>query len=136
MLKTNSKKARENVRAYIMDRFDASGYDFETVPETWPNIASAILEEFYIEKCKLDQRYQAGRISKFELFSDWCAGLPSIIDTCYYYNRSAVADLAAILEETPAEAARYSERDAERLLTILIYRELEKEVAKNGNNAR
>lgn len=28
-----------------------------------------------------------------QVFIDWCQGLPSILDTCYYYNRSAVADL-------------------------------------------
>lgn len=50
--------------------------------------------------------------------------MPSILDTCYYYNRSAVDDLGAILEETAEEKARYSEAQAETLLTSLIYREL------------
>lgn len=47
-----------------------------------------------------------------------------ILDTCYYYNRSAVDDLGAILEETDSEKARYSEQQAETRLTYLIYREL------------
>ena len=59
-----------------------------------------------------------------ERFTDWAQGLPSILDTCYYYNRSAVDDLGAILEETAEEKARYSEQNAEQLLTALIYREL------------
>ena len=50
--------------------------------------------------------------------------MPSILDTCYYYNRSAVYDLGAILEETAEEKARYNEAQAETLLTSLIYREL------------
>ena len=57
-------------------------------------------------------------------FEEWAAGLPSILDTCYYYNRSAVDDLGAILEETDSEKARYSEQQAETRLTYLIYREL------------
>jgi hypothetical protein len=63
-------------------------------------------------------------MSEGERFADWAAGLPSILDTCYYYNRSAVDDLGAILEETAEEKARYSEAQAETLLTSLIYREL------------
>lgn len=56
---------------------------------------------------------------------------PPVLDTCYYYNRSAVADLGNILEETPAEMERYTESGAETLLTNLIYRELKKGAAKN-----
>ena len=61
-----------------------------------------------------------------ERFTDWAQGLPSVLDCCYYYNRSAVDDLGAILEETDAEKARYSEQQAENLLSYLIYRELVK----------
>ena len=57
-------------------------------------------------------------------FESWAAGLPSILDTCYYYNRSAVDDLGAILEETEAEKEKFTESDAESLLSRLIYREL------------
>ena len=52
--------------------------------------------------------------------------------TGYYYNRSAVDDLAGILEETDAEKARYNEQDAEKLLTSLIYRELMKGEKENA----
>lgn len=44
---------------------------------------------------------------------------------CYYYNRSAVDDLGEILEETDEEKAKYSEQQAEELLSRLIYREME-----------
>ena len=58
------------------------------------------------------------------MFVDWCQGLPSALDTLYYYNRSAVDDLAAILEETEEEKAKYTEAQAEEILSRLIYREL------------
>ena len=61
---------------------------------------------------------------------DWCSGLPGVLDTCYYYNRSAVDDLGAILEETDEERARYTEEQAEKMLTTLIYRELKKGAAQ------
>lgn len=123
MLRTTSRKARENIRAYITRHFDASGYT-DQQPEEWPEIARFILDTFHDEKCKHDNRYRAGRISEKELFFEWCQGLPSLLDTCYYYNRSAVNDLGEILEETPEEKARYTEAKAEEWITHLIYREL------------
>lgn len=71
-----------------------------------------------------DVRYYHG--SEAAAFADWCAGLPSVLDTLYFYNRSAVDDLGAILEETEQEKTRYTEQQAEQLLTSLIYRELQK----------
>ena len=123
MLKTNSKKARENIREYITDHFYPEGYDIPEIPANdFPAIASAILSVFR-DEFKHQIRLYPSEASAFE---EWCAGLPTILDTCYYYNRSAVADLGDILEETEAERERFSERDAERLLTSLIYRELVK----------
>jgi hypothetical protein len=120
MLRSNSKKARENIRAYILNNFDPEGYGRDKSEfETFEAAAAFILETFRSEKF-----YERG--PEAAIFADWCAGLPDVIDTCYYYNRSAVDDLAAILEETDEESSRYTERDAEKLLTWLIYRELMK----------
>lgn len=139
MLKTNCKKARENIRAYIVDHFDGTNYapDFDYIEQAqrdnaagirnvdiFSMVAHAISATFYDEKLHFDNRYQAGRISRYDLFEDWCAGLPSILDTCYYYNRSAVDDLGAILEESEEEKARFTEQQAEKRLTQLIYREI------------
>ena len=126
MLKTNSKKAMENIRAYIIENFDAESYT-ETPPETWPEIARFILETFRSEKYSLinDFRYYHG--NEYSAFFDWCAGLPTLLDTCYFYNRSAVKDLSGILEEPKTESSKYDESDAEKLLTTLIYRALIKE---------
>lgn len=123
MLKTNSKKAAENIRAYIMDGFTPEGYT-DNPPQDFPKIAVFILDTFRNEKywCPQDVRYYHG--CEQLAFRDWCAGLPSVFDTCYFYNRSAVDDLGAILEETEQEKARYTEQQAEQLLTDLIYREL------------
>lgn len=124
MLRTNSKKARENIRGYILEHFDPSGYDVNQQPETFEEAAQIILETFADEKRYSTAYYLRYTWSDQKVFADWCAGLPSILDTCYYYNRSAVADLGAILEESPEEMSRYSESDAEKRLTHLIFREL------------
>lgn len=135
MLRTNTKKARENIRAYIVTNYDPSNYDLTTAPETWPEIAAHILDTFRAEKywCMADRRYYGG--SEQRAFADWAAGLPTILDTCYFYNRSAVDDLGAILEESESEKAKHSEHDACICLTHLIYRELLEGAKQNVKNA-
>ena len=128
MLRTTCKKALENIRQYILENTDVTGYDKYTEPKTFAEAALIIWDEFQTAKqyelCKPRTNIQ-------ECFTDWCAGLPSIIDTCYYYNRSAVNDLARLLDETEAEASRFTETEAERQLTWLIFREISKEARKH-----
>lgn len=133
MLRSNSKKARENIRAYILNNFDPESYGRDKSEfETFEAAAAFILETFRSEK-----RYELPHYrNELNCFKSWCQGLPSVIDTCYYYNRSAAEDVSAILEETEEELAKYAvhddnERDAECLLTWLIYREL----LKGGDKA-
>ena len=128
MLKTNSKKARENVRAYIMERENVAEYA-ENIAEnpTFEEIAAAIYADFYRV---YNSDYAKKTYTPADYFAEWAAGLPGILDTCYYYNRSAVDDLAGILEETEAEKTKYKEADAEKLLSYLIYREIEKAIHK------
>ena len=124
MLRT--KKAIGNIRAYIMDNFTPENYT-DNPPKDFPGAAAFILDTFRKEKMS-DLRYR--NCNEFAAFEDWCQGLPAVLDTCYYYNRSAVDDLGAILEETAEEKARFTEAEAERRLTWLIYRELSKAASK------
>lgn len=130
MLKTNSKKACENIRNYIMTRFYPEGYT-DTPPEGWPAIATFILEIFAQEKPYSTKYIYRYGLSDEKVFTDWCQGLPTVLDTCYYYNRSAVDDLGAILEETESEKAKYTEEKAEAMITHLIFRELMKGAKKH-----
>lgn len=118
MLKSNSKQARENIKQHIIENFTPENYTDEEITG-FENIAKFILDVFEDEKF-----YASGRYTQAEAFKIWCSGLPSVLDTCYYYNRSAVEDLKKILDETDAEASKYTEQQAEELLTSLIYREL------------
>lgn len=129
MLRSNSKAAKANIHQYIIEHFDPTGYDYEDINCTdWQAVAHAIWNVWQEEKFYNNQH------KGFECFKDWAQGLPSILDTCYYYNRSAIKNLAAILEdkETLAELKDWrkgeyweSERAAEEKLTWLIYRELQ-----------
>lgn len=116
MLKTNTKKARENIRAYILANF--TPYDGDEVGADFPEVA-----EYILRVCRTEKQYSRYS-SALAMFTDWAQGLPSVLDTCYYYNRSAVDDLGGILEETQAERERFTETQAENLLTRLIFREI------------
>ena len=122
MLTTNSKKAKQNLRQYILDNFDGGNYGIEK-PETFEEAAKIILETFKNEKFYSDRLIQRRQLPMNVVFADWCAGLPSILNTGYYLG-TAVDDLGEILEETETERNRYNQDEAEKLLTLMIWREL------------
>lgn len=117
MIKTNSKKARENIKAYILANYDPSGYqNAPSVSDPFERVASFILQTCAKEK--------AEGVAYESVFNDWAQGLPSVLDCGYYYDRNANKDLGDILEQSKAERAKYSEGRSEEVLTHLIYREL------------
>lgn len=126
MLKTNSKQARENVRNYIMEDSDYlderaayNGKQLNTADEYLAFAWECFKEE---KSYAWEQNYNN---PNFGIFLDWARGLALGGLFCYYYNRSAVDDLGNILYESEEEKARYTEQEAEELLSRLIYRELE-----------
>lgn len=119
MLKTNSKAVRVRIQYFINTHVDFSGYDLEKTPETISEINKAIFE------CFLSDTKFSGIPNEQERFIVWCSGLPSILDCCYYLN-SAVEMLGALLEETSAERVKYTEEQAERLFSYLIYKEVKR----------
>lgn len=127
-LKTTNKEARLAIRQYILDHFDPCGYDF-TGPCSFPNVVRFILSVHAEEKAYSPEYQSRKGYTNEQVFIEWAQGLPSVLDTCYYYNRSAVADLGDILQQSERERAQYTEEQAERLLTHLIYQELVKGAA-------
>ena len=121
MLKTNSKKAKENIRKYILDNYTPDNYGEEAESKKeFKEVA-----QFIFDTSRNELNHLVNRVSFKKLFTEWAQGLPSLLDTCYYYNRSAVDDLGRILEESEQEKAKYSEEQAEAMLTYLIAREIE-----------
>ena len=123
MLRTNSKKVIEKVRKYIINGVDHEYFELEADPDF--NMACKLI----LQACQNEKRYCTYR-SAYEMFKDWAQGLPTAFNTGYYYNVSAVDLLADWLEETDSEKAKYSECQAEEMITRLIYRELTKGAAK------
>ena len=126
MIRTNSKKAIENVREYIMQDSDylseCAEYEGKTL-ETVDEFLAFAYERFMDEmKYRIEYNYHN---PCFVIFEDWARGLALGSLFCYYYNRPAKDDLAKILEESEEEKAKYTEQEAEECLTRLIYREME-----------
>lgn len=120
MIKTNSKEARAKVRAYIVENF--TDYDQRSAEgRSFEEVASYIAEGFACEKIAYNKEKRGRNFDHYhcslqDLFEEWAQGLPSILDCCYYYNRSAVKDLGDILEQTEEERNKYTEQQAEKLL--------------------
>ena len=120
MLRTNTKKACENIRKYIVSHYDPCGYDDLPESEDFAVVASAILKTWRDE-----YKYGIERCGNYQdAFASWTQGLPSVLDCCYWYNRSAVDDLGEIPEESETEKSKYDEEQAGTMLSRLIYREL------------
>lgn len=148
MLKTNSKEVKATIKKYIMDNFrdvygdyiDKNGRAYSSDLQTIENITlddytavcNAILVIFWAEELKYNNSFKAGRVTRRELFSCWVSGLCSAIDSSYYYNVCAVDLLGSWLNETEEEKARYSETDAEKLITNLLWRELTANATRTG----
>lgn len=124
MLKTNSKKALENIRSYIVDNFTPENYNLE-LSSDFTTAAKVIYNCFIEEKSGTNDW---GRVAEGVIFDDWMQGLPSIFGADYYLHCTALDDLGVILEETETEKARFTEDDAAKLLSSLIFREIKKAV--------
>lgn len=124
MIKSNSKAAKQAIKDFILNElFDGSNYGIET-PATFSEAARLIWAEFC--KFKSNDNYYRGW-NESDIFADWISGLPSITNGApyyLYYQADPVQIVARILQEDPAEAARFTEDQAAALLTKLIYREI------------
>lgn len=121
MLRSNTKKAVAKIKAYIMQDIDTLYDNYNYFPATEDEAIASMYGIFLSEKTYELQRNRY--INEYEIFKDWAQGLALGGLFCYYYNRSAVDDLGDILEETTEERGKYSEQEAEEMLTKLIYRE-------------
>lgn len=129
MLRSNSKIVKERIQAYIIDNFTMpSDLGYEDIkdpnPDNFEEIAKVIYQVFKLEAYYPESWRMAHNMSEGYAFTDWCQGLPSILDVPYYYKTRAVEVLANILEETEEQRNRFTEESAEKLLTELIYREI------------
>lgn len=131
MLRTNSKEVNAKIKNIIIECYNDSneyyGYEGREMATDYSGICKDILNAFYNEKCKYDNRYNAGRISKQDLFIDWMQGLPTafIVADDIFLN-DALDFLGDLLEQTESEKSKYTTEQAEKTTCYLFYRELTK----------
>ena len=133
MLKTNSKKAKENIKKYIMENTAAAFMEAARYAKNNEEIfpyndnkfidrAAFIWDKFNREK---SETYKKSYFvyHKYEVFKDWGQGLAC---GCLFefLLHKAVDDLGAILEETETETEKYTEDQASEKLFQLLYREI------------
>ena len=123
MLRSNSKAVVAKIHQYIVDEIDSDYFGLAKSPD-FQTACKLILTA-----CENEKQYNRSR-SGFETFKDWAQGLPTALNTCYYYNVAADNLMTDWLEENDSEKEKYSEYKAEEMITRLIYRELTKGAAK------
>lgn len=133
MLRTNSKKAKENIRLWILANYTPEDYADAFQTETgeytlgdFPVVAASIMDAFRKEK-GFDVRRYGLEIS----FTDWMQGLPSILNIFPLLHGWEVAEiLGNWLEETTEEKEAYSKKDetgekAMETALHLVFREIQ-----------
>ena len=137
MLRTNSKKAKENIRLWILANYMPEDYAnaFQTETgeytlENFPEVAASIMDTFHKEK-GFDVRRYGLEIA----FIDWMQGLPSILETLSLLGWEVAEFLGGWLEETAEEKEAYSKKDetgekAMKTALHLVFREIQAGVEK------
>lgn len=121
-IRTNSKQARKNVvdyiRKYAEDHLEENGMQGCSDAAMLENLRETFAREVCFKNNMIMYRGNVYMIFREE----WAKALAMDGLFCYYWNRSAKDDLGAILHETDAEKAKYTEDQAEECLTRLIFR--------------
>lgn len=127
MIRTNSKQVKEAIRAYILQ--EAQDVDNGYIPFNDLETAAAAIKADVIRVMQGDYYNRLHNLTgwSFKDFNYWVHGLPGLLDLPFIYKQPAAVDiLGDILQETPAERARYTETQADEMLCRLIFRELDK----------
>ena len=120
MLRTNSRKAREAVRAYVAH--NTRGRDGAEV-KGFEEAAAVIAKEW--NEYKYPELARQSKYSLSDAFEHWACGLPN--DLFDYIAAGDTVELVGdMLGQTEAERSRYSDSQACELLTRLIFGEISK----------
>lgn len=134
MLRTNCKKVKEFVKAYIWYHADNELTYDKVYPtyKNYPEFAHDILVQFRKENFSNVYAYKYYKTEQ-NAFYEWLRDLPPSLSLDYLYRTSAVKLVGDMLEETEEERNKYTETEAEDLMNYLIYRELCAEERKYFN---
>lgn len=119
MLRTNSKIVKNRIRNYVLNSInDEWGADYNGVI-SYAEARTLITDDF---TARAYNSPWERRQNRQDAFVGFLQGLPYDF-TDYYNDRCAVDLLGDMLEETEEERNRYSEEQAEEMLSRMIFRE-------------
>lgn len=126
-IRSTCKAAKEHIRAYILYRsadVDELGYD-ESIPRVTDPMNVRQVARTIIAVFRLEYGWNIRRMGEYRALKEWMQGLPSVLDTlplCTYHKARQL--VAAWLEETPEESARYDDEAVAAQALHLVAREL------------
>lgn len=115
MIKSNSKKATERVRAHIENNI---GWNDDEYREYTLQEVKAGFMDWYNKTKTAPRNYQAA-------FMEWCRILPSEVSFSYWTDNQRRI-VASWLDETPAEADKYDSLQVEKKYYNMIYMQISK----------
>ena len=127
MLKTNSKKARENAKKVfneMLELYDNDGEDFLT---------SSMLDNM-IEQLITSTTDNKGRLNHSHYKTVQDAFTEAIVMDMWVYTSDAREVLKSILEETDEEANRFDSDKVYKTLGAMMYREFMKKCEEYGKD--
>lgn len=129
MLKTNSKKAKENARAVLIDLLEYS----------YSNEGQELFTSSMLERMA-DQLIDSTTDAAGRLYTAWYKTIQdgfsaAIVADAWPYTEQARETLVGILEETEEEASKYNTAQIYSTLSAMLYREFEKMLDENGLKA-
>lgn len=78
----------------------------------------------FIKRVCIKEKAYNGDEWRESLFIDWLQGLPGAVNSAAWFLGNATKYAADLLGETEEEAAKYGEAEAEMLISVLFYREI------------
>ena len=130
MLSTNSRIFKDKVKYWILSNSNFTDYDLSPNMDSFHDVSIALMEIFNREKGV----YTSYITNEFNLFEDWCRGLPTCLHTWNFLFGVRAKYLFADWKEVDVDDLNMDEMDAETRVIheiyLVIHREYEKEVNK------
>ena len=120
---TFNKKTIKKIEKYIFNSWkEYTKENEQPAPKTLDEAKHNILIIFFRELA--GDHFQRFAVPMFELFREWCQGLPSALNCDFCYNVSAVKLFRSWTGQSAKEAQKYGEYKASQKIISLLWREL------------
>lgn len=121
MLKMNSKKAKENLKKYLVDIYEEENPISEKIRGNYSEIIKREVDLWFSEQyCDFEKR-MANRVGYQERFFYWVRGFGGCLQFDYFNFGIAHDLLQEMLEETNEEANKWNNEQAEKAFENFVW---------------